>query len=309
MSLALEPPSACVAPETLRSRIYAKPRVCRADLSQLLRGAGGDSLPAYAQLAADVAVDLLVNQADPPKYVAAADADWLIGELCAGNLAYRARIKLLTEVFHYAVSVPPELIGACVNEIEKAIVTGCAGHPPGGVDEQDTAALRVAVFAAADGGALHVSRESAEALFRIAHAAKAVDPSFEDFFAKAVGNYLMGIAFRWTPSAAAEREKERWLNEKPRGFAAFLSNMFGGAVAGVDAATTLEADGCRLQEENAADEREVAVASEIDDSETNWLLAQLFRPGALTPGERALLAFLQRETPSLPAAVRERISE
>ena len=55
-----------------------------------------------------------------------------------------------------------------------------------------------------------------------------------------------------------------------------------------------------LREENAADAREMATALQIDGGETDWLLAHLSRPGALTSAERALLTFLRQEAPSLP---------
>ena len=121
------------------------------------------------------------------------------------------------------------------------------------------------------------------------------------FFARAIGNYLMGIAFRWTPSRAEEVEKEKWLDEKPTNFSEFLAAAFGGR-ASVDLRlkTVDEADEQRLREENAAAAREMATAVEIDGAETDWLMAHLSRPGALTSAERALLTFLRQEAPSLP---------
>ncbi len=304
MTTALDQNCASPALPALRREIYAKSAVSRADLSQVLRLDRVDSAEEYARLLADVATDLLVNQPDPPKYVVQTDVDWLIGEIAASKVAYGAEIQMLTEVIRLAVSVPSSLVGFCVSEIEKAVVCGREGHPAGVIAKEDTQALRAAVFAAVDGDSLHVSRSSAEGLFRIAHAAKnaADDREFDEFFAKAIGNYLMGLAFRWTPSRADELGKERWLNEKPAGFSAFLGAMFGAnKSAGLSAKTVDEVDDARLREENDADAREIATASEIDAAETDWLMAHLSRSGALTSAERALLGFLQREAPSLPA--------
>jgi len=39
----------------------------------------------------------------------------------------------------------------------------------------------------------------------------------------------MGIAFHWTPSAAAEREKEQWLDQKPESLEQFVAEEFGGS--------------------------------------------------------------------------------
>jgi len=295
------------APEALRRKIYAQKALSRADLSQLMKR--GDASPDYARLLADVATDLLVKQADPPKYVGEAEADWLIGEIRAGNVAFSAEITMLTDVLRYAVSAPPALAAFCVGEIERAILLGCAGHPAGAVTPEDTQALRVAVFAAVEGSSLHVTRESAESLFRIAHATRgaANDPEFDEFFAKAVGNYLMGVAFRWTPSAAEALQKEKWLNDEAPGFDSFVAALFGKGASGRFAAATLdEVDEAWMRRENEADADELARAAEIDAGETQWLFTQLSRPGALTSAERALFAFLRREAPSLPSALHER---
>ncbi len=291
-----------IAIQALRREIYAKPAVSRADLSMLLR-AGGDSPAEYARLLADVATDLLVNQADPPKYVDQTAADWLIAEIGASKVAYGPEIHMLTEVIRLAVSVPSSLADFCVAEIEKAIVEGREGHPVGEVAVEDTQALRVAIFAAVDGSSLHVLRADAESLFRIAHATKnaANAPEFDGFFARAVGNYLMGIAFRWTPSPAEELEKDKWLDGQPVNFSQFLAAAFCGRPSGALRLETVDdADEQRLREENAADAREMATALQIDGGETDWLLAHLSRPVALTSAERALLTFLRQEAPSLP---------
>ena len=292
----------------LRRAIYANETVSREDLAGLLRRS--DDSPELARLVADVATDLLVRQADPPRYVSQADADWFAGELRASPVAYAAKIGALLDVLHYAISAPPSLEEYCVGEIEEAIMQGRHGHVKGLVTPQDTQALRQAVFAAVEGSALHVTRASAEALFRIAHAAKDLDndPAFDDFFAKAVGNYLMGIAFHWNPTAAEAREKKDWLDEKPQGFGAFLGSMLSG-FGEADFRSLDEVEEAIDARENEADAREMAVAGEIDPAETLWLVAHLSRPGELTSAEKALLRFLKQEAPSLPAPLCGRLGE
>jgi hypothetical protein len=156
----------------------------------------------------------------------------------------------------------------------------------------------------------YFDESAAEALFRIAHTVNgaANDPEFDAFFAKAVGNYLMGLAFRWTPSAQDEREKERWLDEKPQGFDAFVAAMFAGG-GEFDMRNADDVDEARARAQNEADARDMATASEIDAGETQWLLAHLSRAGALTSAEKALLEFLRQEAPSLPEALRGRMGE
>ena len=286
--------------QMLRREIYARPAVSRADLTRLLdlgRAAGESAPPEFNDLLSQVAIDLLVEQVDPPKYIKDADADWFIAQMRAGDGLGRAgEYEMLTDVLRFAVSTPSQLAAFAVAEMEKRLTGAGAVRA---VTDADVEALRVAVFATTEGSSLHVTRDSAEALFRIAHATKAAGnaASFDDFFAKAVGNYLMGIAFRWTPRASDEVAMEKWLDEKPEGFGAFIGRMLHPDFSrnvGVD-----EMDEARAKAENAADARERAGAEVVDSTEADWLLAHVTRDGGLTSGEVKLLEFLKRESPSI----------
>jgi len=297
----------------LRREIYSKPAVSRADLARLIaagRACPGATPVEFDDLLANVAVDLLVHQVDPPEYIQQGAADWLIAQLRDGaGLDCRAEYEMLVDVLRYAVSVPANLAAFAVAEIEKAIVQGhrtpdgAIDHPGSVVSAADVAALRVAVFAATDGSSLHVTRESAEALFRIAHAAAGAknDAEFAEFFAKAVGNYLMGVAFHWTPSVGEEQHLEQWLDEKPS-LGGFLMAMFGGR-SGDTNLTRMDDE--RVRAENAADAAERASAETIDPMETKWIMDHLGRDGAVTSAELQLLRFLKREAPALPTQLEE----
>ena len=193
----------------LRRAIYGKGDATRADLEILIaRGRQGGADPEFCHLIAEVATDVLVRQVDPAGYVTEADAAWLVTRLSeGGGLACRPEFEMLKAIFGHAVSVPPDLTAFAVREVEKAILTGrrdATGgldHPPCVVTREDVEALRAMAFAPIRGSSLHVDRGTAEALFDIAHAtANAANaPEFADFFAHAVGNYLIGVAFSGTP--------------------------------------------------------------------------------------------------------------
>ena len=286
--------------QMLRREIYARPTVARGDLTRLLeigRSAGDSAPKEFDDLLSQVAVDLLVEQVDPPKYIQQADADWFVAQLSAGaGLGRAAEYDMLTDVLRFSVSTPANLAAFAVAEMEKRIIGDGAVRA---LTEADVEALRVAVFATTEGSSLHVTRDSAEALFRIAHATKDAGnaPTFDDFFAKAVGNYLMGIAFHWTPSARDEVAMEKWLDEKPEGLGAFLGRML--HVDWSRGASVNELDEARAREENAADAKERASAEAVDSTEADWLLAHITRDSALTSGEIRLLEFLKRESPSI----------
>jgi hypothetical protein len=295
----------------LRRGVFSRPSVERADLTRLLelgRKAGADAPKEYGDLLADVATELLVNQADPPN-----DADWLIGQLQAGGgLSCRAEFEMLLAVLRYAVSIPPALSSFAVGEIERAIVVGhkSAGggvdHVAGVVTRDDADSLRNSVFAATQGSSLHVTRESAEALFRVAHATSDAnnDPSFDELFAQAIGNYLMGIAYHWTPSVAEELERKKWL-EKPPDFGGFLHGLL--HVRKTEEQRVYEAEIGRRKSENDADRAEIDGKSDIDAAEGEWVLAHLTRAGGLTRPEKRLLLFLKENASSLPPTLLQAI--
>ena len=318
MAAALDGAVDPAAVRELRRGAYSKPAIQRADLARLLeigRRAGLDTQE-YADLLADVARDLLVNQADPPKYVSPADADWLIAQLRAGSgLSCRAEFEMLLAVLSYAVSIPPALSAFAVAEIEKAILEGhySAGglpdHPAGVVSKSDVDALRSCVFAATEGSSLHVTKDSAEALFRIAHVTGDAknDPSFEEFFAQAIGNYLMGIAHHWTPSATEEVARERRLDQpSPSTMGSFLHGLL--HVRKTAEQRAYDEENSRLRTENDADRAEIEGRANIDAAEGDWVLSHLTRSGGLTRAEKRLLLFLKDNATSMPPKLLEAIA-
>ena len=292
----------------LRRSIYDKGAANRTDLVGLI-GLGpemGDDAE-FIALVADVARDVIVNGAVPPGYIGEEDADWLTARLGdGGGLSCRAEFETLKSVLAHAVSAPSSLVAFAVREIERAILTGRRGplggveHEPGIVTAADVEALRVIAFAPTAGAAAHVDRAAAEALFDIAHATATApnDPAFAEFFARAIGNYLIGAVF-----VAAPRHEET-----DAGFAlglgGFLKGLAGGLLAPNAADGRKSVDQLaeeRYHEENAETEARLAAAATIDAGEARWILAHLTRGGELSAAERRLLGFLREESTSAPA--------
>lgn len=284
----------------LRHEIYGKGSATKADLARLIEGgraANHDVSETFGFLLADVATDVLVNEVDPPKYVKQTDAEWLIS-LLKGSLAGGFEYQMLTRVIRNDVSVPPALAAFAVAQIERAIISGAADHPAGVVTQTDLAVLRTVVYAATEGSSLHVTRDSAEALFRIADAVSGADanPAFEEFFAKAIGNYLMGIAFRWTSTASEAKKIQNWLDKPTPGIGGFLAAMFDRGGAGPE-------EWASDDMQDRADEIEIARAEKIDAVEADWLIARLNRDGVISSAEKRLLYFLKDESPSIAPAL------
>ena len=130
-------------------------------------------------------------------------------------------------------------------------------------------------------------------------------PASASLFAKAVGNYLMAVAFHWTPTAAEAREHEKWA-DRPASFADFFSKMveeplakrFGGL--SVETKTVDEADEALFARENAADAAEIKDGAVLKASAADWVIAHLTREAPLSSAEKRLLDFLAREASSMP---------
>jgi hypothetical protein len=294
----------------LRRAIYGKGAANRTDLVALIHlGPEIGDDPAGIALVADVARDVIVNDADPPGYISEEDADWLTARLGDGHgLSYRAEFETLKSVLAHAVSAPSSLVAFAVREIERAILTGRRGplggveHEPGIVTAEDVEALRVVVFAPTAGAAaMHVDRAAAEALFDIAHATATApnDPAFAEFFARAIGNYLIGAVF-----VAAPRHEEA--GGFALGLGGFLKSLAGGLMAPNAADGRKSVDQLaeeRYREENAETEARLEAAAKIDAGDAKWILAHLTRGGELSAAERRLLGFLREESTSAPAQI------
>jgi hypothetical protein len=293
----------------LRRSIYGKGAATRTDLAGLiaLGGQAGDD-PDFIALVAEVARDAMVENVDPPGYLNEDDADWLTAHLGDGaGLTCRAEFEALKAVIGHAVSAPPSLVAFALREVERAILTGRrletggVDHEPGIVTAEDVEALRAIVFAPTAGAPLHVDRAAAEALFDIAHATATArnDPAFADFFARAVGNYLVGASFVSVSSREAELAEERELDRRTH-FGAFLSGL-AASDAGRKSVDQLAEE--LYFEENAATEARLAAASSVDAGEARWILAHLSRGGDLTEAEKRLIAFLRDEAPGAPPEI------
>jgi hypothetical protein len=290
-----------------RRTIYGQGDPTRADLESLIaQGADAGADPDFRALLAEVATDVLVRQVDPQGYITEADAEWLIARL-GGGLDRGAEIEMLKTVLSHAVQAPPALGAYAVREIEKGIVGGSGDASSGVVSSEDVAALRAFVYAPTRGSSLHVDRASAEALFNIAHATASANnaPEFADFFARAVGNHLMGVAFLGTPDRAEVLSHEKAL-DAPESFGGFLAAMMRRPTR-ADVADALESVDGDEEEAVAAinneTDRQLAAASGIDASEAKWVLAHLARDGELSAAEKRLLAFLRDEASSAPPEI------
>jgi hypothetical protein len=260
--------------------------------------------------------DYVVHQNDPSDYIPQNKADWLTARLAKnGGICSRTEFEMLINVMTHALGVPTSLSTFALCEIKTAIIKGRRDaitgedHPPGVVTKVDVEALRAVLYAAKTGTPGHVTREEAEVLFEIAHATSQADPSFDELFARAIGNYLMAINLH-VPDAVEALHFEKWLDEK-EDLSGFLSrilhrspvNSFNVFESPAEAG---EADMVRQD----ANDRTLRNESErITDSEAAWVIAHLTHEGELSSAERRLLQFLEAQALSIAPPLRALIDK
>ena len=313
-----------VVPETalaVRKTIYSHGDLTPSDMDLVFavaRKAGRDPGPEWTSLFSEALTDYVVHQNVPEDYISQNKADWLTGQLTkSGGISSKAEFAMLIDVMTTALGVPPSLSTFALQEIKTAIVNGRRDaisdedHPAGVVTKSDVEALRAVLYAATTGTVGHVTEEEAEALFDIAHATAAaqVDPSFDDLFARAVGNYLMAINFH-VPDAAETLHREKWLDQE-ESMSGFVSRMLKRAPKGNEF-NVFKSPGQAFEEDmgrlDAGDEVARAESEKITDTEAKWVVAHLTRGGELTSAEKRLLQFLGAEAASMPPALRKLIS-
>ena len=308
----------------IRKRIYAHGApLTPSDMElvfQTARNGGPAPSPEWIQLFSEAVSDYVVHQNDPPDYIPQGKADWLMAMLKkGGGIASATEFAMLIDVMNSALGAPPSLSAFALEEIKAAVLSGrrsaiggADDHPAGVVTKSDVEALRSVLFAATAGSPGHVTREEAEVLFDIAHAVadKKSDPSFDDLFARAVGNCLMAITLH-VPSSEEALEREHWLDEREHLTGFFSRLVAHGQIESFNDTlkTPLEAADDDMAAQLRADAMARGESETITPSEADWVLSRLTRKGALTSAESRLLKWLAAEAHALPPGLRAVVDE
>src|ERR1051325_6687859 len=165
-----------------------------------------DAAPEWADFFIEAITDYVVNETPPRGYVEDGHAAWLIGRIEAGGTPVSpTRIELVVKVLESALNCAPSLKAWALGQIESTVLSGAGPTRhgpvrPGVIDEAEVALLRRIVFAAGGDGALTVSADEAEMLWRLKDATLGADnaPGWQTLFVRALGNHLMAYS-SYTP--------------------------------------------------------------------------------------------------------------
>ena len=252
-------------------------------LNRLARDAG----PEWADFLIE-AIALYVVDARPPKgYVDEAGAAWLIDQVDRDGCPITAlELALVVKVLEKSLNCPPVLKAWALRQIEEKVLRD------GEVAGDEAALLRRVLFAAGGDGALKISGDEAELLWRLKDACLTGDndPAWKTLFVQAVGNHLMAWS-SYTPLERGEAARlEAFVNDHRTSVLGFFTRM----------RTASPADGLRAlsrREQSAAEhDAEVEAARAVTPDEDAWLSRHVDADGARDDYEEALLAFVAEES-------------
>jgi len=263
----------------------------------------------FGEFFMEAMTDFLVRQTLPYGYVDDANATWLITRISTdGVVETMTELRLLVNVLKTAKDSTDRLVSFALAQIKHGVLhgSGVIGRgrslEAGKITEVDVELLRNIIYACGGDRHIAVSRTEAEVLFDLNDATRGVDnaPQWQDLFVKAIANYLMFLSTYETPDRDEALRRERWLTS--RGDLS-LGNMlrkvkFKDVMAQLTGRAAKE-EAEELDRATSVQNTAVRRAENIDPEEAAWLSSRIGRDGDFDANERALMAFLEAESPFL----------
>lgn len=282
---------------------------------------------AWSELFVEALSDYALNQEMPVGYLANETAAWIVAQIGKRKTpSTDADLEFVTNVIEKAREVPPSFSAFALRMAKTEVIYGDGPdargrmHAHGRVTDADVITLKRILWGAGCEGHLAISREEAEALVAIADATTGADnvPEFEDLFARAIGNYLIGATGRSVPTRADA------LHAQTRGeYQASLQGALGAfhkmlRPTGTDlreglhmrslTEETLRASEAEHSSRNEARATAMAVAEVMTPDKAGWLLDHVGRNGVMNGPEKALVRFIAREASALDGSLRDVIA-
>jgi len=279
----------------LRRAFYTPAIIATEDIEALagLDTAVSDRAPEWGDFFAGAVVDFVVHQQEPADYVDGAKATWVMG-VFGGELTGDGGLEALLRIVETAVNVPADLASFILGKVKAAIAA------KGSVDAANVAMLRRMVFAGGGPGNVGVTRDEADALFDINDACKAGsnDPTWPDFFAKAVADSLTAVSPFKVESREDAAKDDAWLNQREStgGFLAKMVHVPDVRGAMHDIFHPFDEEANEWKQAEAEMEAAESDAATITEEEAKWLLGR-FGAGGLGEPEQRLIDLLKSISP------------
>lgn len=238
--------------------------------------------------------DYLLTREPPEGWVTDEEADWLLAQVQTdGDQPSLDEIDLLLAVLRHADGAPEKLAKYTLKAISSRIIAD------GVANLNMVERMRFAIYAGAGDGGLWVTQYEAAILFKtndaVANARNA--STWNDLFARAVGNHLMARAHPQPKSIEDALSREAWIEEDTSSTGGFFARM-GGSFSSGNWFESITHNGRK-----AAQARQIAAeaadreAEGVTEQENSWLLKRLGWDGEISPAEASLIEFLKKEAP------------
>lgn len=273
---------------------------------------------AWSDFFVEALSDYLVHQAEPKGYVTVENAEWLIGKIGHdGKVDTMTELELLISVLDKARWAPSSLSAFALEQVKRSVLSGCGPVRSGKrltagvVDPADVDMLRRILYAFGSHGNIAITRAEAEVLFDINdatdHSRNA--PVWTELFTKAVANCIMSASGYEAPPREEALRHERWLNQETDGIGGFLSRMVSGGFKSM-----LDAYGEQTAEQRELERLErqkiaIITAEPVTEEEASWIASRIERDGVIDMNEKALLAFIKKESLDIAPALKSVIDK
>lgn len=268
---------------------------------------------------AEIVADIVVHQQVPRGYVDDRQAEWLIALFARDNtIETRGELNALVHILERAESAPRRLGSFALAQVKEAVLNGEGDLADGRalIRNQITAGevglMRRILYAACGDGNLAITRDEAEVLFDLNDAAGAAAVlEWVDLYSKAIAAAVMTVSGYEPVSREDAARREAWLYQPTEGIGSFLGRFFVGFGAAATSRQSLDSilHPERISEElwearNARFDAMAAAAETVTDDEAHWMASRIGRDGRFDAAERALIGFLQAESPVIHPALR-----
>nr|WP_287112905.1 hypothetical protein [Mesorhizobium sp.] len=219
----------------------------------------------------------------------------------------RTELELLVHVLEKAKSSPNGLCVYALAQVANAVLDGKGPlmHEgklvPGLIAKAEVELLRRILYAHGGDGNIAITRAEAEMLFKINERTATAnnDPSWNDLFVKAIGNFVMCSAGYEAPRRDVALRRDSFFEQAELGIGSFFGRMVSGGLAGIMEAYRAPGDiESEWESKNKAAEALARRAETIDASEAKWL-AERIGDRPLRENERALLTLIKHASPEI----------
>jgi len=250
--------------------------------------------PAWGSRFHEAMKDYLLTREPPEGWITDGEADWLIAQVqTEGHEPTLDELDLLIELLRKADGAPEKLARFTLSAVGRRITSD------GMANLKMVERMRAALYAGAGHGGLWVSQYEAAVLFKTNDAIADADnaPTWNDLFARAVGNHLMARAHPSPQTVEGALARESWLQDNSSSPGGFFSRM-GESFSSGNWFEMITHNGRK-----AAKARQIAIeaanreAEQVTEFENDWLLKSFETDGKISPAETALIAFLKQEAP------------